>query len=584
MKHLFLFLFLLHLPLQASNVFGDERDADGSEILFIAPLGILPSGGFFPLRVEIKNEGLVEKRWNLNCVSRIDTSYSYSRRGNDDSKISSTFSVACPPKESRTIELLVPMHQNIPSWSDSRYLEVNTEGKGRDSDYHSFHTEPVISDHLAISRDVLTRYQSDLLGSFSVSGSRHGLASCAGPVDVEQLPSDWRAYAGYDALALSRQNYLDLGTGPRAAIDQWVRSGGHLIVLNDGNSAPLPGFEKRKATLGFGFMSLLECGENYDDFSANNFVLTYKRGAAPLVASASNQYTTSSWKVGSELGERSLGTPLLLLALCVFAILVGPVNLFVWANKSRRHRLFVTTPVISIIASLLLVGFIVLKDGFGGDGARAIAIDTGDPGDTVSSVLQEQFSRTGVVLSSDFTFNDEVVFTPVPAPTTDFNRQGSTTSFGVFAGSIRPADEGWKVEGDFFKSRTEQAQVLRAVRPSREKLELVSSPGEPPRIVSSFSYPLTDLFFQDLDDQVWMASSIAPGDTVALTRSSKEVQASQIQPTISRFGKSHQSTLKRLAFRKGSFSALAEDAPGLETLSSIDWQSAPALITGRLIK
>ena len=102
--------------------------------------------------------------------------------------------------------------------------------------------------------------------------------------------------------------------------------------------------------------------------------------------------------------------------------------------------------------------------------------------------------------------------------------------------------------------------------------------------MSSFSYPLTDIFFRDQDDKVWTASSIASGATVTMTRSSAEAQAGRLSPTVERFGEAHGQTLQVLTERPGSFSALAENAPALETHTSIDWQDSPALITGLLIK
>ena len=69
----------------------------------------------------------------------------------------------------------------------------------------------------------------------------------------------------------------------------------------------------------------------------------------------------------------SLNAPLLIGFILVFAVLVGPVNLFWLADASRRHRLFWSTPLISVAASLLLVGVIALQDGFGGSGERVMA-------------------------------------------------------------------------------------------------------------------------------------------------------------------------------------------------------------------
>ena len=55
------------------------------------------------------------------------------------------------------------------------------------------------------------------------------------------------------------------------------------------------------------------------------------------------------------IDEGKLGTWQIAAILIAFGIIVGPVNLFVIARQGRRHRLFWTTPLISLIASLLLI-------------------------------------------------------------------------------------------------------------------------------------------------------------------------------------------------------------------------------------
>jgi len=605
MKFLVLLLFTL-LPVHAANVIGAKSYPDGSKITLLAPLGIFPSGGFFPVRVEMENKGLSEQSWSLSFSAIVNSGYHIGDNSSDRNEITSDFSMTCPPGLTRAVELLVPVHQRLDPWSAERGIQINiAKGEG-DEFYEFFDGETSLDSHLAMSEGLFSRFEYDLelaliagvtvrslssgsgLSARSSSSRRRSYYSSSnvfvGPVDLKKLPGDWRAYAGYDALILSREDYLGLEPGARSAIEKWISGGGHLVVLKDGEDVPLPGFEEECASQGFGFKSIIQCGQNYDDFQALDLRRVLARTVEPQTEQATRHYMTSLWNVGKELGTRSLGTTFILIALVIFAIIVGPINLFFWANKNHRQRLLWTTPLISLIASILLVGFIMLKDGFGGEGARAIAIDVGSPGDNTAAIIQEQFTRTGILLDSDFTFDKDTVLTPVPAPVTDFNRTGSLTSYGVFSAAIQPSDDGWSVEGDFFQSRTERAQILRSVVPSRERLELLPETRDAPQIVSSFSYPLTDIFYNGRDNQIWTASAIEPGSTVTMTRSTVEERAARLLPTVERFGEAHRKTLEALTYRPGSFSALAENAPSLETHTSIDWKKTPALITGRLIK
>ena len=573
----------------AMEVIGREKYGDGSEVTMIAPLGILPSGGFFPLRVEMKNVSTKDLEWTFRCDSRPADYNEYAGQlssGELDRMFASNFSVSCPRGEERVVELLIPIHQRIDPWSWRRQIHFILEKEGGSGSFWTFDGEPVLEVHFGMSAELLSRFERELLSNWSNRSNYYSRVGdyLAGAVKVELLPEDWRAYSGYDALVLSREDYLALGVSVKSGIEKWVHSGGHLIVLNGGQKEELPGFQEEMISQGFGLKSLVECGKSYDNLDVGQLKRVMLRGPGPKVVSASSNYSVQAWGLGTELGERMLGTNWLLVALAAFAIIVGPVNLFVLANKHRRHRLFVTTPVISLVAGLLLVGFIVMKDGFGGEGARAIAIDVGGPDNKFASVFQEQFVRTGILLDSDFSFETDAVFSAVPAPATDFNRSGSATSLGLFQGQFQKESDRWNLKGNFFKSRTEQAQILTAVRPSRERLELLSSLNGAPTVVSSFSFPLKEVYIRGKGNEIWSTSSIAPGETVTLTKASQSAQLESLMPTITRFGSSRHQGLERLIFRPGSFSALGESAPALETHTAIDWKETPVLVTGRLIK
>ncbi|NIP92090.1 MAG: hypothetical protein GWO24_00865, partial [Akkermansiaceae bacterium] len=76
-----------------------------------------------------------------------------------------------------------------------------------------------------------------------------------------------------------------------------------------------------------------------------------------------------------------------------------------------RHRLFITTPLISLGASLLLVVLILFQDGFGGSGQRVTLMEIGP--ENTAYLSQEQIARTGVLLKTGFTTTEHGYFSPV---------------------------------------------------------------------------------------------------------------------------------------------------------------------------
>merc|ERR1712005_58774 len=97
-------------------------------------------------------------------------------------------------------------------------------------------------------------------------------------------------------------------------------------------------------------------------------------------------------------------------------------------------------------------------------------------------VTQEQVSRTGVILSSGFKSDTEMVMDPVNLPPSIFN------PFSV--GSNRTTDYYFSeqhYDGGFFRSRSEQGFSIRTSQPTRARVEVESTArrDSPPSLVSS---------------------------------------------------------------------------------------------------
>ena len=563
----------------------------GSLVRLIAPLNKLPSGGFFLVRAEVENEGKDPLTFQLDCTCTLSDFSGFSisfRRGSDDEgTIESTFDFSCPPGEDRSFEFLIPVCQGNKYHERYLYLAIKDPQKNRFWGNARIKSDP-----------------ADI--HYGVSTSAIKIKGLSGPPDdsmaefkPNDLPADWRAYAGYDALILTGAEFKAMAPGAKLAIDQWVRSGGHLIVLDQNNEASkspsassdfriVPGEKSKLGRLladsltdrqdGFGLKTIV-AARSPREVGAGDLMMILQSGKKTLAKIHDEQYH-SNWKVGRELGSRSLGTGLVLFGLMIFAVVVGPVNLFVLAKATRRHRLFFTTPIISLTASLLMVGLIILSDGFGGDGTRAIAIEVGSSDDKTATVIQEQFSRSGILFSSGFDLDDQSVLNPVKPPITEMNRADSAYSTGTFQLQVSRKEDGWKYSGDLFESRSEQAQLIRSVIPSREGLALVSGPGESLKLASTFAYSVGPVFYTDASGEIWQTDSIAPGESATLQRSGVDARSSALNKAVFRFAKSHRSVLENMFQRKDSFAALAEAAPGVDTHPSIDWQESPVVITG----
>jgi len=587
--------FLLISTLQGSEVIIDRTYSPGTSIKVVAPINVLPNNGFFPVRVETSNKTSSGLSWIVEAQT-IKRSRHYSSRG-DAPTIETEFSVNCPSGQSKVTELLIPVHQrgnDTATHNGEQFFTLSIKSSSYEGNVVSGGFANIATtkfQNFAVSDQLSDLYVptkvENALNAKRMRVGYHG-EMIGASFTVENLPEDWRAYAGYNALVFARADYLRVSPMVKVALKKWVHGGGNLIILNDSGVLPeseFPGdkFPGKVVREGFGSRQVIECGAKFSDFDAELLISGLDVASKQSAETAQSDYSWGNeWALGKELGSRSLQTNLTLIALIIFGVVVGPVNLFVWADKTRRHRLFFTTPLISLVMSVLLIGIIVVRDGFGGDGVRAIAIDVGGPGSNSTSILQEQFSRTGILFSSTFELDEHSVINALHAPMTEYNLADSNSAQAVVSYRAKSKGKGWEFSGDWFESRAEQAQIARSVFPSRERLELISSVDGAPRLVSSFSYSLENVFFRESDGKVWSAKSISSGETVTLAPSSSDEQLQGCNHLVERFGETHQEGLRHMIKRPGSFSAQAVGAPAIDSYDAIDWKESPALITGLL--
>jgi len=307
--------------------------------------------------------------------------------------------------------------------------------------------------------------------------------------DPACLPTDWRGYLGFAAILLTSEEWSGLAPDARRGVEDWVALGGRLSVFGGGQDTQPLGFGHIQGVPGV--------------TSAQKIIDAIGRGT--------NETYSLGWPPAVELGQPALPTMAISLSMVAFAVLVGPINLWVFCRGTRRYRVFFTTPLLSLGASLVLAATIVFKDGLGGSGERQVAIAL-MPDRHEAAILQEQVARTGVLLGHAFPASEPLAI--------DFLNLESES--GLFRPpDLRRHDETYS--GDWFRSRFLQAHFLETVRASRSRLELLHADGgETPSVLSTLPDTLENLYWHDDHDRYWHATNVAPGHTVALQLTSEK--------------------------------------------------------------
>jgi hypothetical protein len=578
MSRLLLALLLTLLPLHAQEtLFRQVADTRTDTHIEATALFSSPSlGGFHPVRVTIVN--------NQKIPHKVFLDFKDSTTYRESTSCSSSFSYAIPPGKTVVADILVPLavHNGDPVYQNFTVNLSGSMGKTSGSADSGFSPDfPCVLLSEALYTPNGSALDTESKSSRFASSGYGGRRSFSSKFDPKRLPDDWRAFSGFDTIMLTEADWADVPPGPRNGIASWVRLGGQLVIYASGN--PTAASLGLPEDPGFGEALIKSIKPDLSLDRKNTVDLAYINRATKHRLAAITGDFNSAWPLQKSFGEKSFNYILFVIILLAFGILVGPVNLFVFAKSGRRHRLFITTPLISIGTSLILIALIIFEDGFGGNGTRLTLMEVRPDGNQNAAFIhQEQFSRSGVMTSPSFTVETPALIAQTPlAPSRWARFTSGYGSSGTY--DLQPTSGGLFASGDWFQSRSEQGQLVTAVLPTRGRIEATNDPGT---VVSTFDFPLEMILYRDPSGQWHRGENIAKGKPAKLI----PVDPTMVQPilndTAKRFTDRNQAFLRRvsdLSDRNDSYIAFAKQAPAVETHPGIDWKT-DTVITGPIAR
>lgn len=522
----------------------------------------IPSSGYLPLQVIIENNSGKTRSWDLT---------SSSTAGYIDQRVvkhRATFTVE--NGERKVFNLVAPLTDAFsPPHLSGEYM-IHLSGYG--------------------VRNMRLHFGFGF-GSRSRQGTRVGMSESLAPRNLEKLqaaspdfagtsfdltliPPDWRAFSGFDQIWISDDEWRATDAATRLTLLDWVATGGILYICREENDPmPLTGLtnlpENESLTRGFGeIRTHPRHGGNLDEAATLEAIQQPVHSARTLLR---DLHTPSSWALLDKLNKLTIRTTLFISFLVLFGIVVGPINVFVFARGSKRFRLFWTTPLISVSASIFIFALILLQDGFGGHGHQ-LAIWRYFPHENKAIFQQEQASRTGLLLKRDFSVDVPVSLLPIRIETIGSSISGS---FGVQQRAF---------SGDWFRSRSLQGHLLKGVTNTRSRIEITESSDGVPSVLSTFPFPLETVFYLDENGHWWHVENLRSGESQMLEKSDlrefderRRKFSDQATPFIG-------NEISRLPPESGQFFAFANASGGTwETLSTIDWKSRNSFHFGPVI-
>lgn len=293
-------------------------------------------------------------------------------------------------------------------------------------------------------------------------------------VDASEWSDNWLAFSRFDGICLTDAELNGLKKEIFDSIRRYVESGGNLYVIGTQWKEPseweLARVSNRKfePMLGSVFVTGKESEEATGSIGdvRKAFLGSARRWAAAM-QSGNRVYGGASGLLGGDnrLYEmlpvvKEFGVPIrtIMILILVFAVLIGPVNVYVLSVMNKRIWLLWTVPAISVLASVLVFGVNFVKEGF----------------------LRQQSSRTQTILDqrtgeaitygfvgfySTMTPRAGLQFDKSSEMTAAFDRSGSGRSFEANNSSGQHFSRGW------INARLPSYFAVRKAEPRRERLE-----------------------------------------------------------------------------------------------------------------
>lgn len=575
--------------------------ATGVGIELTSPFDNIPTMGTLPLNIKISNYTSADRTWELSTEVRAWSS------GRSFSRHDSFFVEAGHVRLFHVIIDLINNDPNFESNSSGVTVSSTFAGYGVQSGYVALPTMtnawdrmrlPLVGFSPALETsvpDIDAQVSGEPLGTFAdlekmlggASSSIKGYQLNSTKFSLPSLPVRWQGYLAFRQIWITGREFEQLSSEQSEALLAWVFQGGALYVVVPNLKDPVlrqfeiePAAAMPRAFYGLGRVSAIE--ESGRSIAPARFVdelkdLAYSRPSALIQGETSSVNTT--WGLAAELGELSTAAGMVILIMVAYGLLVGPINILVF-SRNKRHRLFVTTPIIAASAAALLILFIFLSDGTGGNGNRMIAVLI-NPAARTSMTLQEQASRTGLLINREFSLNEDTILLPIRFDQTP----GASTynSYSYNSEQIALQRDGQRYSGEWFENRALNSQVLGSVVTSRSGIELLGEQAGRPRVLSSLKIKLDEFYYRDRSGRIWRAQNIEPGAETALDPAADEKEFENwLHDKSDKAAKAISTLSQAVAGRRGYFYGWSSraDTLAVPTVESIDWRPAEALITG----
>lgn len=347
-----------------------------------------------------------------------------------------------------------------------------------------------------------------------------------------QWSNQWLGYTRFDAVMLRSSEMRQLPVEVGEALRRYVQAGGTLMVIGDGWSVPDNWGPRQINHEPVVPVVNVELGMVVP-LTSEQQIVSHVDGLMELISR-----NNSAWENRPDLDAANAKLPVVeklsipvrgLLALIVlFAVVIGPVNLWVLGRKRRRMWLLWTVPTISILTCGAIWGYSLLAEGWRGQ-SRSRTLTILDQQNLTATTIGWMGFYAPLTPADGLRFSADTEVTPLVDRGYGYYRHGSHAgrSRTLVQTGEQHLDSGWIV------ARVPAYFMLRnTATPVRQRMIFTPNPDGTVNATNGLGIDIQRLTYLDFSGVVHSAVAPIPaGGKVTLTR----IRLKDKMPVVSRW-------------------------------------------------
>lgn len=335
---------------------------------------------------------------------------------------------------------------------------------------------------------------------------------------VTDWSEHWLSYTPYDAVVLSASDLQSMPPAVQSALWRYAECGGNLLLFGGGDvpqswqsMTPSTVDGGRRYHVGFGCCFVFGSDKITDlTPAAVRSVMEFANNSARYWQSLPDESgANSSFPVVPDSRIPVRSTVFIMLA---FVILIGPVNLIVLSRLKRRTWLLWTIPAISLVTSLMVFGYSLVREGVTPD-VRTEGLTVLDQANHHAATIGMTAFYCPLTPSDGLFFDFDTEATPLVEV---WNyRYGFRSSGG---GNPREIDwtQAQHLQRGWVTARVPAHFHLRKSELRRERLQLETTDGHM-TVVNGLGATIRTLWLADKSGRIYSAANILAGRKATLS-------------------------------------------------------------------